>query len=47
MTVITSQPGPRTVTSSGDVQIAVYEQGNPDGPTVVLAHGWPDSHVEW
>jgi NAD(P)-dependent dehydrogenase (short-subunit alcohol dehydrogenase family)/pimeloyl-ACP methyl ester carboxylesterase len=33
--------------SSGDVQIAVYEQGNPDGPTVVLTHGWPDSHALW
>jgi len=21
--------------------------GNPDGPTVVLVHGWPDSHVLW
>ena len=33
---------------SGDgVQIAVYEEGNPTGPTVVLVHGWPDSHVLW
>lgn len=37
----------RFVDSSDDVQIAVYEEGNPDGPTVVLAHGWPDSHVLW
>jgi NAD(P)-dependent dehydrogenase (short-subunit alcohol dehydrogenase family)/pimeloyl-ACP methyl ester carboxylesterase len=29
------------------VRLAVYEQGNPDGPTVVMAHGWPDSHVLW
>lgn len=35
------------VDSSGEVQIAVYEEGNPDGPTVVLVHGWPDSHVLW
>jgi len=35
------------VDSSGGVQIAVYEEGNPDGPTVVLVHGWPDSHVLW
>jgi NAD(P)-dependent dehydrogenase (short-subunit alcohol dehydrogenase family)/pimeloyl-ACP methyl ester carboxylesterase len=41
------QSGQRLITSNGDVQIAVYEQGNPNGPTVVLAHGWPDSHVLW
>ena len=29
------------------VRIAVYEEGVPDGPTVVLTHGWPDSHVLW
>lgn len=33
--------------SNGDVRIAVYEQGNPDGPTVVMVHGWPDSHLLW
>jgi len=33
--------------SNGDVDIAMYEQGNPDGPTVVMVHGWPDSHVLW
>src|SRR6476620_3112005 len=37
----------QVVDSSGEVQIAVYEDGNPDGPTVVLVHGWPDSHVVW
>jgi NAD(P)-dependent dehydrogenase (short-subunit alcohol dehydrogenase family)/pimeloyl-ACP methyl ester carboxylesterase len=37
----------RTVDSSGGVGIAVYEEGNADGPTVVLVHGWPDSHVLW
>ena len=35
------------VDSSDGVRIAVYEEGNPDGPTVVLVHGWPDSHVLW
>ena len=35
------------VDSSDGVRIAVYEEGNPDGPTVVLLHGWPDSHVLW
>jgi NAD(P)-dependent dehydrogenase (short-subunit alcohol dehydrogenase family)/pimeloyl-ACP methyl ester carboxylesterase len=37
----------RFVDSVDDVRIAVYEQGNPDGPTLVMAHGWPDSHVLW
>lgn len=37
----------RFADSADGVRIAVYEQGNPDGPTVVLVHGWPDSHVLW
>jgi NAD(P)-dependent dehydrogenase (short-subunit alcohol dehydrogenase family)/pimeloyl-ACP methyl ester carboxylesterase len=37
----------RFVDSGDGVRIAVYEEGNPDGPTVVMAHGWPDSHVLW
>ncbi|WAJ43100.1 SDR family oxidoreductase [Mycobacterium sp. Aquia_216] len=35
------------VDSADDVRVAVYEEGNPNGPTVVLVHGWPDSHVLW
>ena len=35
------------VESADGVRIAVYAQGNPSGPTVVLVHGWPDSHVLW
>jgi NAD(P)-dependent dehydrogenase (short-subunit alcohol dehydrogenase family)/pimeloyl-ACP methyl ester carboxylesterase len=37
----------RFVDSTDGVRVAVYEEGNPDGPTVVLVHGWPDSHVVW
>lgn len=37
----------RFVDSADGVRIAVYEQGNPDGPPLVMAHGWPDSHVLW
>ena len=37
---------PRFVTS-GDVRLAVYEQGNPAGETLVLVHGWPDTHDLW
>lgn len=36
----------RTVTSDG-VDLAVFEGGNPSGPTVVLVHGWPDTHHMW
>ncbi|WP_069162994.1 SDR family oxidoreductase [Nocardia altamirensis] len=35
------------VVRNGEVDIAVYEQGNPEGPTVLLLHGWPDSHHLW
>jgi len=37
----------RHITARDGTQLAVYEEGNPDGPTIVLAHGWPDSHVLW
>ncbi|GBE64807.1 putative oxidoreductase EphD [Mycobacterium sp. MFM001] len=41
-------PAPqRFVESVDDVRLAVYEEGNADGPAVVLVHGWPDSHVLW
>jgi NAD(P)-dependent dehydrogenase (short-subunit alcohol dehydrogenase family)/pimeloyl-ACP methyl ester carboxylesterase len=38
---------PRLVDSDDGTRIAVYLDGKPDGPTVVLVHGWPDSHVLW
>jgi len=41
------QAAQRFVDSADGVRIAVYEEGNPAGPTVVLVHGWPDSHVLW
>jgi pimeloyl-ACP methyl ester carboxylesterase len=37
----------RFVESADGTRIAVCEKGNPDGPTVALVHGWPDSHVLW
>ncbi|AQT79677.1 short chain dehydrogenase [Mycolicibacterium litorale] len=37
----------RHVESKDGTRLAVYEEGNPDGPTVVLVHGWPDSHALW
>ncbi|MCE7008639.1 SDR family oxidoreductase [Kibdelosporangium philippinense] len=36
----------RTV-KSGDVSLAVYEQGDPVNPTVLLVHGYPDNHTMW
>jgi pimeloyl-ACP methyl ester carboxylesterase len=39
---------PTGFVDAGDgTRIAVYEEGNPVGPTVVLVHGWPDSNVVW
>ena len=32
---------------NGDIELAVYEYGNPDGDTIVLVHGWPDTHHLW
>ncbi|WP_019970018.1 SDR family oxidoreductase [Mycobacterium sp. 141] len=37
----------RFVDSADGTRIAVYEQGGRDRPTLVMAHGWPDSHVLW
>ena len=37
----------RYADASDGTRLAVYEEGNPDGPVVVLVHGWPDSHVLW
>ncbi|KHO23698.1 short-chain dehydrogenase [Mycolicibacterium setense] len=37
----------RFVVSSDGTRIAVYEQGDRQRPTLVMAHGWPDSHVLW
>ncbi len=43
----TQQSPQQFVDSADGARIAVYEEGNPDGPTVVLVHGFPDSHVLW
>jgi NAD(P)-dependent dehydrogenase (short-subunit alcohol dehydrogenase family)/pimeloyl-ACP methyl ester carboxylesterase len=43
----TQQVAQRVVESADGVRIAVFEEGNPEGPTVVLVHGFPDSHVLW
>jgi NAD(P)-dependent dehydrogenase (short-subunit alcohol dehydrogenase family)/pimeloyl-ACP methyl ester carboxylesterase len=43
----TQQVDRQFVDSTDGARIAVYDEGNPDGPTVVLVHGFPDSHVLW
>ncbi|WP_188188636.1 SDR family oxidoreductase [Nonomuraea sp. SYSU D8015] len=32
---------------SGDVRLAVFEDGDPAAPTVLLLHGYPDTHRVW
>ena len=29
------------------VQLAAYRWGNPNGPTLLLVHGYPDNHEIW
>ncbi|MCC8250371.1 alpha/beta fold hydrolase [Saccharothrix luteola] len=35
------------IVESGDVRLAVFEQGDRSAPTVVLVHGYPDTHRVW
>lgn len=37
----------RRVVERDGVDLAVFEGGNPDGPTIVMVHGWPDTHRLW
>ncbi|MFI6506155.1 SDR family oxidoreductase [Streptosporangium sp. NPDC050855] len=32
---------------SGDVRLAMFEQGDPSAPTVLMVHGYPDTHRVW
>jgi len=38
---------PRTITTSDSLSLAVWEHGDPADPTVVLVHGYPDTHRVW
>ncbi|NEW41958.1 alpha/beta fold hydrolase [Nocardia cyriacigeorgica] len=40
-------PQRRRVVGNGDIDIAVFEYGNPEAEPVVLVHGWPDTHHLW
>ncbi|ADG98768.1 short-chain dehydrogenase/reductase SDR [Segniliparus rotundus DSM 44985] len=37
----------RSAGSASAVTLAVYERGDPKNPTVLFAHGWPDTHCLW
>jgi pimeloyl-ACP methyl ester carboxylesterase len=37
----------RRVAGHGGVDLAVFERGEPDRPTVVLVHGYPDTSAVW
>lgn len=37
----------RTVTTTDGLSLAVWEHGDPAHPTVVLIHGYPDTHAVW
>jgi len=38
---------PRTITTPDSLSLAVWEHGDPSAPTVVLVHGYPDTHAVW
>ncbi|WP_082119171.1 SDR family oxidoreductase [Saccharothrix sp. ST-888] len=42
-----SVPERRRTVHSGGLPLAVFEQGDPADPTVILVHGYPDTHVVW
>ncbi|TDZ79577.1 putative oxidoreductase SadH [Mycobacteroides salmoniphilum] len=35
------------VVRNGDIEVAYFVQGNPTGETILLMHGWPDTHHLW
>ncbi|MFF2042019.1 SDR family oxidoreductase [Kitasatospora sp. NPDC058170] len=37
----------RRTVHSGGLPLAVFEEGDPDAPTVLLVHGYPDTHAVW
>ncbi|MFJ9695196.1 SDR family oxidoreductase [Kitasatospora sp. NPDC101183] len=44
---MSSAPVHRRTVHSGGLPLAVFEQGDPDAPTVLLVHGYPDTHAVW
>ncbi|MCW2497836.1 SDR family oxidoreductase [Jatrophihabitans sp.] len=39
--------GVERIVRNGEIDLAVYEYGHPEGETIVLIHGWPDTHHLW
>lgn len=39
-------PG-RHLVRNGEIDLAVFEEGEPGGETIILVHGWPDTHHLW
>ena len=37
----------RRTVRNGDLELAVFEAGDPEAPTILLVHGWPDTHHLW
>ena len=46
MARMATQVNRRTV-RSGELELAVFEAGDKAAPTVLLVHGWPDTHQLW
>ncbi len=44
---LVSTSGRRSTVIRGRARLAVYEYGDAQHPTVVLVHGWPDTHHLW
>ncbi|WP_280468662.1 alpha/beta fold hydrolase [Nocardia cyriacigeorgica] len=38
---------PTRTVRRGDIELAVFECGDPSGPPIILVHGWPDTHTLW
>ncbi|MFC6013339.1 SDR family oxidoreductase [Nocardia lasii] len=47
MTDNSPQPANQRTVRSGEFDLAVFEYGDPSAETLVLVHGWPDSHHLW
>ena len=41
------KPRTHTVTGHGGVRLHVREAGNPEGPPLLLIHGWSQHHLSW
>lgn len=44
---MTSSQRRESTVRNGAIDLRVVEEGNPDGPVLVLVHGWPDTHHLW